>query len=271
LIAAIVVALPFVVLMIQIDLLPPFTLGNAPIIWTIGGIMVFGILVQVVYAIFLPRMITTKVGNTIGRIIAGTMLVYIPVGTFFGLLLLDELRNATSKENVSKEQSWTTEITKKTLVENTSTYILLSGLISLLFAGLILWIHLFVMTQQIDLAYPIMTTTKIQAIEWFGRIYFLVFCIQIAVGYWFTEHAEKIWMQILVILIGLFQIFAISIIIQYFVTNTIPILELDAELRNSAILIGKFAWIPAILLRPLGLYFGIGIIKQILQIRRIKS
>jgi hypothetical protein len=258
LIAIIIIALPYVLLLVQIDLIHPVSIRNIPLLWFIGYSALILVIIQCLYAAFINKLEGTKVGKILGWILGISMLIFLPYGTFFGILFLQDLKYPDPQPILESHRDWNEKTSRQIFLENASQLIMISGLIALFTAASILWLHKLILTQQVDISYPIITTAKIITIEYFGRIFFILFCVQIVIGFLYSNYAAKRWMKISVLIFAILQIFAIAIILEWFLIITAEFLFDDISLRSLIIGLG---WIPGIIMRPLGLYFGIQMLR----------
>jgi hypothetical protein len=245
-IAAIFLALPYVLVeLLQIDTLYPLiTLQNIPIWQTIGYILVSFIGLQFIYALFIPLFDGKRVGKIVGYIVGIFMLTLAPTGTFFGIMLLQDLRNPTRKT--------TPQLTSSQVKMEMGKNITGSGLLMLNIPIVLLIVQRWILTVQIDMLYPIITVKIIQVWEIMMLIYIALFVGLVVIGILYPKHGDKAVLRVLAGFFAGFQILSLGIAIQAYLWAAGPSLELDADL--SWIL--NLGWLIGVLLNPLGLYFG---------------
>jgi hypothetical protein len=255
--------IPRFLLEIQIDMLAPLSIGNIPYIYGISAIILILVIIQFLLAIFINIFKDTPLGKILGWIIGVFMLLFLPIGTFYGIQFLQNLSQPNISPLLTKDQVSVAISTRELFFQSVTERIIISGLFSLFTAGVILWIHKLLLTQQLDMLFPIITTAKLIAIERFGQIFFILFCFQIFVGCIYSSYASKSWMRILVIGLSIFQIISIGIIIQWYLAITVPVMDLEEDSRVIVHILVWFSFLLGLPINPLGVYFGFTMLRAV--------
>ena len=270
-VSALFIALPYVLLMIQIDALYPINLEKIPILWGIGYSLGSITCLTLICALIYHKIDQTKFGYIFGHIVGGLMMVFVPYGPFYGSLLIQDVRDPLPDRIKNGEREKRTR--DKELREFVSTFskqLILFGAISMGLPFFFLWLKKFAITQQIDLAYPMLSSKDIIALNWFGVAYFIIFAFQMVVGSYYRFGYKKKGMKATIIVLALFQIFSLAILIQVFISNNFPAI-LEDQGSEIPIWTLNFAWILGVMLNPIGMYFGIYMLRNLKIINKTIS
>jgi MFS family permease len=257
LIAFIFIALPYVVIeMLRLDLLLIFTIGNAWMWFTIGGIIIAMSLFQIIYAILIDKFIKNKTGIILGHIIGLFMCFIFPTGSFFGLLLLQYVRSEVSNDDRITKDS---DDSKEKIQNSTGKQIIITGILMLHLPIILLMINKILIGLPLDMAYPIIKSGIYDDWDLMMWIFIAIFLGQIIIGAIYLRKGNNKWVKLAVIPFAIFQIFSFGLAINGFVIAIWAGLGLDTSLN----FILYFAWIIGVILNPLGIYFGVGILKEL--------
>lgn len=247
---------------LRLDLIHPYiSLGNAPILLTVAYIMLSLLILQLVYAIIMPLVDGKLIGKILGSIVSIGMLIFPPTGTYFGILLFeyvlkpdaDEGKLALATDNMEKESR-----------KGLGNQISFSGLLMLHQPMIMIILNVILLTLPLDMAHPIITSDLYAKWDVFAYAYLGVFLAQILVGVLFKKFGKENWMRAIAMFFAVFMITSFAIAVQALMLKLGPGLELG---ETSWIL--SLGWIIGLLLNPLGLYFGIGVIKGLILEKKV--
>jgi len=256
----ILIGLPAIVIFVlRIDLLPPFTVGNAPILWTIGSILILLIIVQIILAIKLKQLYLnhTKILKVIGYIIGIAMIINPPVGTYYGsnfLIFLRNLLKIQSRKEVDNNKIQPVE-SSKDYIKMLGSSMFLNGIYQLYQPILIFLFNMFLLALPLDMAHPIITSDLYDKIDTVSTLILLIYISQILFGLIIFSNYIKFQYRIIKIFTYLFSIFniiAISIVLGLFLLY----LSHTLELSNYSVAFFAGGFILGLILNPLGISFG---------------
>ncbi|MHA1341303.1 MAG: hypothetical protein ACTSRZ_15105 [Promethearchaeota archaeon] len=287
------IAIPYLVIFVlRLDLLPPFTIKNAPLLWTIASILIIIDIIQIIYAICLNKIVCLiKVDNAksnkllilkiLGYIISIAMLINPPTGTYYGANFIVFLRNHfnnTSKvkynqkysredefnSNATKNHSnsTTNNLLKNDIVKNLGKTLFVYGIYLLHQPILLFLINIFLLALPLDMAHPIITSDLYDKIDYFAYAYLIIYIAQIILGYLIIVKTQKIpysskYFKAIIYFFAIFSITAIC----YLLGGLLLYLSHTLEFANYSIyfFLGGFAL--GFIFNPLGISFGREIIK----------
>ena len=259
LIAILLISLPYLVIeVLRLDMLVLFTIGNAGTWFVIGGMMLVLIFLQVIYGIFINKLNSSKSGKVFGYIIGFFMCLNFPTGTFFGLILLQYLKEPKNNQgNNSKNEVTIRKISENEIQNSLGKFICITGILMLHMPIILLLINKFMIGLPLDMAYPIISSSLYDDWDLMMWIFFIIFSVQIIMGMVYIKKGNNKWVKIAIIPFAVFQIISLGIAINGFVIAIWPGLGIDASMN----IILYIVWIFGVILNPLGIYFGVGILK----------
>lgn len=238
---------------LRLDLMHPYlSLGNAPVLLAFSFVILGLLALQLVYLIIMPKVDGKPVGRVIGYIVAIGMLLSPPTGTYFGVLLLQYL----AKPEVGGRLDLASDDIELEARKGLGNGISFSGLLMLHQPMILIILNVILLTLPLDMAHPIITSDLYAKWDVFAYTYLVLFLVQIVVGVLYKKFGEQDWMKAVAVFFAVFMISSFAIAVQALMLKLGPGLELG---DSSWIL--YLGWIIGLLLNPLGLYFGIMVIK----------
>jgi hypothetical protein len=237
---------------------PYFTIPTFPMYRTIGTLIVILACIQFLIAMILPLLIqkNEKIALLICKILASLMLIILPTGTYFGLLIWQDLKEY---EKIPNQQSRNmTEITETEKSQAIKTTMIASGLIMLHMPILLLIFYFRIITMPVDMAYPAMAAVATTALENVSWVLFGLFILQIIIGILYPKIASKKGSKVLVKSIALYQILSFGIFFVVFLYFSAGPIGLEGA-GMGAIYI---SWIIGVILNPIGIHFGLTLWRQ---------
>jgi hypothetical protein len=252
--AAIFLVLAYILYdVLRIDVLHPYiSMEKVPAMEAIGIALVICIVIQIGFIIASKNsmLMTKNVGQIWGKLSGYTMLVTIPVGTFFGLLVIQELKTLKRQEGSDGK-------TEKKEVDFSQMGLLLctSGMLMLHQPIIILILNVIMLALPLDMVRPIIRSDIYAPWDILGFVYLAIFFLQVGFGlytYLIKSKTDTKLNRIGYFFFGLFNIasfpIATGLLCAYLAPNIV-----------SGLIIYLFPFLGCILgmiLNPLGLYFG---------------
>ena len=223
---------------------------------------------NLVFAFGLPLLLKFHQKQTLllGKILSICMVPFLPIGTYFGIYSFSQITDLVSlleKNQRSPIESEPTAETFEHIRENIKQLMIVSGLAMLHMPIGLLILHLFIITMPIDMAYPAAAASATSIWELSAWILFIVYIIQIVAGSLLTKIASQKIVKTIGWVFALYQILALGIFIMAFAIASIAVMNVDTTVQ----IIVYFTWIIGVLLNPLGVHFGLGIIKQLKNLK----
>ncbi|MBD3353332.1 MAG: hypothetical protein GF364_17760 [Candidatus Lokiarchaeota archaeon] len=271
LVALIVIILPYIIIVaLELDLFVPiFTIANFRILVSIGAIIIAFVILEIVYAIFIFRAFDTKKGRIIGYIVSIAMMLFPPVGTFFGILFLQFILHP---ENDAGRFS-AGELTKKQFQQALGKNMSVTGLLMIHQPILILILGFWLLSMPLDMAHPIITSELYGSWDLFVYVFAAFFIVQILFGAFYAKSGDNKAMKAVAVVFAVFNISSMCLALSSFLVYLAPGLldgmdiEIAVSTINALLVVGGI--ILGIIMNPLGLYFGFMIIKSLIAEEKI--
>ena len=227
---------------------PYLSIPDLPKWQALGIVSVLFTLIQIIYAIILPKLDGKPVGKYLGYVVGISMLFYLPAGTFFGLIFLQDLKDPKNPESTEAPVD---------LSKSISQNIISAGILTLNIPIALLIYRFILITFMLDAAYPVFNAAFMEGWELTAWIIFILALAQILIGAIYPKYDKEQWMSVLVIICGIFQIISVAIFFQFFIFGLKTQIEGDDIPQYIFYLGGPLG----LFLNPIGLYLGGNIIK----------
>jgi hypothetical protein len=247
---------------------PLIHIARFPSVQLLGIVLLLFTALNILFALGLPLLlkIHQKQALIIGYILSACMIPFVPTGTYFGIYSLLQVHDLSNRiknnrresENLD-ENSTSFEQTRKNLKQ----YLVVSGFSMLHMPIILLIFYLFVITMPIDMAYPAAAASATAVWELFAWILFSLYIVEIIVGSLISKISNKTVIKILGWIFASYQSLALGIFIMAFAIASIMVMQVDSAVQ----VVVYFSWIIGVLLNPLGVHFGIAIIKELKNLK----
>jgi hypothetical protein len=244
---------------------PYLYLGNLSTISTLGFAIILLGLVNLLYAVAFPLLYNFQSDNTVkfGYILCCFNLLFIPTGTYFGLYSLFTLRDFSTARDTdgTGDRDIPSADTDAVRVETLKKYFILSGFSMLHLPLLLLYFRVFIIMLVIDMAYPALASSVMLVWQNIAVVLLIMYLLQIIIGFILPKINNAVLVKTLGYVFAIFQILAFGIFIMGFGIAQVQLLDVDLVVE----IIIYFSWIIGIILNPLGVHFGLTIIKTLKQ------
>lgn len=247
---------------------PLIHIERFPQVQLLGIVLLLFAALNVLFAIALPLLLKIHQKQTLimGYILSACMIPFVPTGTYFGIYsllqvheLANQINNKRDASGMSDEQSPSFEQIRMNLKQS----FVVSGLSMLHMPIILVIFYLFVITMPIDMAYPAAAASATSVWELCAWILFVIYIVQIVVGSLLPKIANKSAVKALGWVFALYQILALGIFIMAFAIASIAVMRVDTAVQ----VVVYFSWILGVVLNPLGVHFGIAIIKELKNLK----
>ena len=264
-IGAILLILPWVILnpLSGMDLMYPYIyIPVIPIYRAVGTVIVVLAVLQFVFALVFEKVYEAdqKICGILAMLIAVLMLPLIPTGTYFGLLVLQDFKSL-KEDTVQVEERDLTLEDKHLHVQKTLTA---SSLVMLHMPIILLLLYAFIIMLPIDMAYPFASAEATSLWELIGWILLGIYLLQFVIARLYPHIVKKPIDYLVVWIFAVFQIIALGIFVQGFITISAPALEFE----GGMLAIVYLSWLIGVLLNPIGIHFGLTLWRQGADLRK---
>ncbi len=231
---------------------PYLSLPDIPKLKILGLVVMILVLLQLLLAIFYPLLDGMLPGRIFGYVFGIFMLLFLPSGTFFGLIFLKHVKTPKGGGPAVTEKD-----RPGLLATSISQYLVVGGLLMLSMPVTLLLLQFILITLPIDMLFPLFPadfTGNWEVVSW---VILIFMAIQIIAGALFPKFAGHRWMRGVAIGFGLFQITSLGIFFWFFLSNLG--VQIDADPLTQVVL--NFGGIVGILLNPIGVYFGVKVLR----------
>ena len=190
----VILAFPYLLYdVVRIDTLQIFTLriniSNVWIFWVVGGILLAFWILELLFLLLLRRIEGTSFGKILGHVVGIYMMIYLPFGTYFGILMLKDIRHPTNEISV-EDYNKAGKIPRETYLNAIGSNIMLGAIIRMSFPIIMLLLQQYFITLQVDMIYPYVSAEVFTAWENFCWVYLVLMMVQIGIGFWYPQNAD---------------------------------------------------------------------------------
>ncbi len=248
---------------------PLIYIDRFPTVRLLGIILLLFAGLNLLFAISLPLLlkIHQKQTLTMGYILSACMIPFVPTGTYFGIYSVLQVRELSNRMNMNnRKESEVSESLRNSFEQtrmNLKQSLIVSGLAMLHMPIILAILYMFVITMPIDMAYPAAAASATAVWELFAWLLFVLYLVEIIVGSLLSKISSKIGVKIIGWVFAIYQILALGIFILAFAIASIAVMDVDTTVQ----VVVYFSWIIGVLLNPLGVHFGIGIIKDLKNLK----
>ncbi|MHA1112330.1 MAG: hypothetical protein ACTSRE_14590 [Promethearchaeota archaeon] len=240
---------------LQVDALPPFTVNNFPVMRGIAITLIVIGGVHFLFSIAFNWCYKFKTFRIIGYVLGFFALPVIPTGTFFGMLVIAEMKRIRTSENPLAVDI--REYDKNEIGIEIKTNALVMAHLPLI----LYYVYRYLLTIQTDIMYPLFRMDVIIAFKVFAFVYSGIFILEVVVGIVFRFYGEKNWEQIILVAFSIFNIICLAIVLQTYFWLNWEAFEFEGIMK----VLGNLVWVIGIVMNPIGIFFAAHFFKLLNQ------